>query len=335
VNDHEITIVPLCEMTDGQQADTFALLVAKKTTSTKTGKTFYRVTFQDASREVTFPIWGDSPLANDCREVWTVGTFYKLRCVYQLTNFGPQLEIQQIRETTEADREDGFDELMLLKSSRFAAEEMFAALLELVDGHINEGPLADLVKELLEQHHTQLLTLPAATKHHHAFIGGFLEHVLNVTRTCVYLAERYAEQYDDMQPPLRTDLVVAGAILHDIGKVRELEQRQEGAVYTAAGELIGHILLGRDMVRDAAISHQLDAETSLRLEHIIVAHQRLPEWGSPRPPMTPEALIVHYADDLDAKLQMMYAALANDSEGGEFTSRQNQLFHRVYRGSGE
>ena len=121
---------------------------------------------------------------------------------------------------------------------------------------------------------------------------------MSVTRTCVYLADKYAEYYPEMKPPLDKDLVVAGGILHDIGKLREMEQRPEGAGHTPEGSLIGHILLGRDMVREAAAAMKgappLDAETLLRLEHVIIAHQRLPEWGSPKPPMTPEALLVHY-----------------------------------------
>jgi len=91
-------------------------------------------------------------------------------------------------------------------------------------------------------------------------------------------------------------------------------------------------VLGRDLLRDAAREHELDAETQLRLEHIILSHQRLPEWGSPKPPMTPEALIVHYADDLDAKYQMMYQTLSDDTSDNEFTTRRNPLHHPVFRG---
>ena len=108
-----------------------------------------------------------------------------------------------------------------------------------------------------------------------------------MTRTCIYLAEKYADYYPDMRPPLDVGLVIAGAILHDIGKLREIEWQPEGAAYTAPGRLVGHILQGRDIVREAARQHPLDGDLLLRLEHIIIAHQRLPEWGSPKPPMTP------------------------------------------------
>ena len=176
------------------------------------------------------------------------------------------------------------------------------------------------------------MAFPAARHNHHAFVGGLLEHTLSVTRTAAYLADKYAEYYPDMQPPLNKGLVVAGAILHDIGKLREYDCRPEGAAYSAEGALIGHMLLGRDIVREAAAEAKIDADTLLRLEHVIVAHQRLPEWGSPKPPMTPESLLVHYADDIDAKINMMAGILQNDANPGPITSKKNVLMQHVYKG---
>ena len=85
---------------------------------------------------------------------------------------------------------------------------------------------------------------------------------------------------------------------------------------------------------EAAAQAGLDADSLLRLEHAIIAHQRLPEWGSPKPPMTPEALLIHYADDLDAKFDMLYTILRDDKTPGPLTSDKNILRHRVYRGPG-
>jgi 3'-5' exoribonuclease len=174
--------------------------------------------------------------------------------------------------------------------------------------------------------------MPAAKKNHHAFVSGYLEHVLNVARTCYHLADKYAELYNDLDPPLCKDVIVAGAVLHDIGKLRELTTTAAGADYTAAGCLIGHVLQGRDIVREAAAGRDIDPELLLRLEHVIVSHQRLPEWGAPKPPMTPEALIVHYADDLDAKLFMMVCTLREDTTAGPITSKRNAMAQQFYRG---
>ena len=128
------------------------------------------------------------------------------------------------------------------------------------------------------------------------------------------------------------EILVRGGYPKAIGKLRELAAGPAGAEYTASGSLVGHILQGRDILREAAAESKIDPETLLRLEHVIVAHQRLAEWGSPKPPMTPEAMIVHYADDLDAKLQMLFATLNSDTGSGPMTSGRNPLRHAVYRG---
>ncbi len=322
----------LSEMTNGQEADLFVLMTAKEELTTRDGKPYFKVGFRDHAREVNFPIWHDSPWGADCREAWRPGTFYKVRAVYRDTNYGPQLELRKIREVCTADQADGFTPAMCLPQTRFEMPAMFAELLAIAQARIEDAPLRELVVELLSANREQLLTLPAATHNHHAFVGGYLEHVLSVTRTCVYLADKYDDYYPEMEPRLNKGLVVAGAILHDIGKLREIEERPEGAEYTAAGNLIGHILQGRDIVREAAAGRGLDPEMLLRLEHIIVAHQRLPEWGSPKPPMTPEALLVHYADDMDAKYHMMVSILREDTNPGPVTSKKNVLYQKVYRG---
>ena len=135
-----------------------------------------------------------------------------------------------------------------------------------------------------------------------------------MTRTCCHLADKYAELYSDLEPPINKDVIVAGAVLHDIGKLREL------AVDAGRGRLHGRPAASSATCCKAATSSAKRPPAGrsipkllLRLEHVIVSHQRLPEWGAPKPPMTPEALIVHYADDLDAKMQMIVCALKEDT----------------------
>jgi 3'-5' exoribonuclease len=332
-------VLTLSEIAPGQEADLFLLMTVKEELKTKTKKPYYRVGFRDGGREVSFPIWGDSPWAADCRERWNPGVFYKVRAVYQETSYGPQLEIRKIREVVDGDAADGFDPMLCLPQSRFDPQQMFDQLLGIAKEHIGNVALRQLVESLLTGNRDALLTCPAARRNHHAYVGGLLEHTLSVARTCIYLADKYAEYYPEMKPPLDKDLVVAGGLLHDIGKLREMEQRPEGAAHTPAGSLIGHILIGRDMVREAAARMAsrpaLQADTLLRLEHVVIAHQRLPEWGSPKPPMTPEALLVHFADDIDAKYQMMVNVLREDTNPGPVTSKKNVLMQPVYRGTGE
>lgn len=333
-NEETPSIVPLGELTNGQEADFFALLADKTQLTTKDGKPYYRVTFRDARRDVNFPIWSDAPLFPQCNTEWQLGEFYKLRALYHETNYGPQLDIRRIRLVEESDRDDGFDPTMCQPRSQFDLEEMFNDLHQMAKEKIAEGPLQTLVLGILDDHRDDLLVWPAATRNHHAFVGGYLEHVRNVATNALMLAERYADIYPDMRPPLDVGLVAAGAILHDIGKLQELRTSPIGAQYTASGSLVGHILQGRDMIREAAaeLEEALDDEAQLRLEHIIISHQRLPEWGSPKPPMTIEALLVHYADDCDAKLQMMMTILAQAEGDDAVTNRRNVLGQQVYRG---
>lgn len=325
----------LHELQPGELADCFVLLAAREAGTTRDGKPYYRVQFRDARRSATAMIWSDSAWFAECDQSWKPGRFYKLRCRYSETQYGPQIEIDRIRAVTEDDFSAGFDPADFFTASRFNVEEMFTELLQLAGKHIPEEPVRQLVLKVLTDYSEDIQRLPAATRNHHAFVGGYLEHVLSVTQTAVALADKYRLLYPELNPPLSQSLVVAGAILHDIGKVRELQLRPQGAEYTAEGRLVGHILLGRDIVREAAAEiPDFPAEMLLRLEHIIISHQNLPEWGSPVSPHTPEALLVHYADDIDAKFQMMAAALmeAGEDDEAEFTSRHNPLRRAIFRG---
>jgi len=329
-------------MAPGDLADCFALLERKSGGTTRDGKPFFRVQFRDARRTATAMIWSDGAWYADCQSKWKEQQFYKLRCLYsESPQYGSQLEIDRIRLVEEADRAAGFNPDEFFAQSRFDPREMLADLDQIARREITQPALRTLVTDLLAEHAEMLLVMSAAARNHHAFPGGYLEHVLSVTRTAVFLAEKYAALYPEC--PVDKNLVVAGAILHDIGKILELEHARSGAHYTPAGRLIGHILLGRDLIRDKARTlPDLDPETLLRLEHIVVSHQNLPEWGSPIPPHTLEALLVHYADDIDAKYQMMVQALLDDrssrsagdelSPGREFTARDNALQRRVFKG---
>jgi 3'-5' exoribonuclease len=327
-----VTVTTLSELIDGQEGEFFSLLSEKQELKTRDGKPYYRVTFRDKGRDVSFPIWSDSPLAVSCRDEWAPGQFFKMRAVLRQSQYGLQLDIKKIRAAEDGDRKDGFDPAMCQPASRFDPVEMFAELMNLIESYVDDKALRKLVTDIYEQHREELLLMPAAKRNHHAFASGYLEHVLNVTKTCCQLADKYADLYSDLQPPINKGLVVAGAALHDIGKLRELEFGPTGADYTPAGCLIGHVLQGRDIVRETAAGRKIDPDLLLRLEHVIVSHQRLPEWGAPKPPMTPEALIVHYADDLDAKLQMVVCSIKEDPGGGPMTSKRNAMNQQFYRG---
>jgi len=327
-------IVGLSDMKDGQAGDCFVLVAGKELRQTKAGNPFYSVTVRDRSRKVVMQIWHDSEFFSACEHEWTPGQFFKVRGTFCVTEWGPQLEIDKVRAVTDEDRDNGFDPLNFVERTRFDPDQMFRELVELANQQIDDVPLRQLVLAVLERYEAGIKQIPAATHNHHAFVGGYLEHVLSVTRTAVYLADKYIEYYPDLSPPISKPLVVAGAILHDIGKLRELEVQPGQTVYSVEGRLLGHMLLGRDIVREVAPSIDgLSPETLVLLEHIIAAHQAQREWGAVVEPHTIECLLVHYADDLDAKLHMMVQALQKDATPGPFTSRDNPLRRHVFKGA--
>ncbi len=324
----------LSELSEGQLADFFALLAERSRGATRDGKPFYTCRFRDLRRTVTYMAWADGKHFAECEASWHEGRFYKVRATFgQHERYGSQIDIVAIREVSEDDRADGFDPAEFVEHSRYDREQMFAALRGLAEAHIADEPLRRLVLGLLDKHADAFKRLPATIGKFHAFAGGLLEHTLSVTRTCLWLTERYAAHYSELKPPLNRDLVAAAAMLHDIGRVMELSDDPLAPQPTVPGRLFGHLFLGRDMVRDAAREQgDVSPELVQLLEHLIVTHLALPEWGSPRLPLVPECLILHHADDLDAKLEMYARCLTGDTAAGPFTDRDPVLGRQLYKG---
>jgi 3'-5' exoribonuclease len=328
-------VVRLTDLQPGQQGDFFALLAERTRGQTRDSKPFYTCRFRDARRTVTFMVWSDGKWFDACERDWREGQFYKLRATYgEHDRYGAQIDVENIRPATDADRPDGFDPAALVEHSRRDPEAMFAELRGLAEAHIGDGPLRRLATTILDRHAETLKKLPATLGKFYPFTGGLLEHTWSVTKSCLRLLDEYAVRFEELKPPLNRDLVVAGAILHDIGRVAELAPQGEAlAEATVAGRLMGHIFLGRDLVRDTARElGDVNPELLQLLEHLIVAHLALPEWGSPRLPLIPEALILHHADDLDAKLEMYARCLSRDQAAGPFTDRDPLLNRQLFKG---
>jgi 3'-5' exoribonuclease len=329
------TLARLSELTPGQYADFFALLAEKTRGVTREGKAYYACRFRDARRGVTFMAWGDGPWFEACERDWHVGQFYKLRAVYsEHEKYGPQLhEIQNIRPTAEADRAEGFDPGQLVERSRIEPAVLLADLKALATAHVADEPLRRLVLAILDRHAAALQRRPATRDRYYPFPGGLLEHTVAVTRSCVHLAERYSAYYTELKPPLNRDLVVAGAALHELGRVLEFGEEEVAPAATVPGRLVGHAVLGRDLVREAAREQgDVHPERVQLLEHILLSYLALPEWGSPRLPLVPECLIVHHACDLDAKLEMYVRCLSRDQATGPFTDRDPALNRPLLKG---
>ena len=336
MNKSSLLTKPLAELQSGEEAVFFALLTAKEPLNTRDHKPYFRVAFRDALREVAFPIWQDSPWMPACKNEWKIDCFYKLQAVYRETQFGGQLDIVKIRPVRDEDSAEGFSPLMCLARSQRNPQEMFEELIAL-SGTIVDAGLRELTQLLLNQNRESWLRLPAEASNHHVYVGGLLEHTLHVAQTAQYLAARYLQDYPHVSPPLCADCVLAGAILHDVGKLQEIQPTASGASFTPHGDLIGHIVLGRDLVREAAahlaiLGRPVDDEKLLRLEHVVLSHQRLPEFGSPKPPMTLEAMLVHYANEIDVKYAIMATILEHDKEDSHTTSNRNLLKQKLFRG---
>ena len=316
----------LSELATGQLGDIFALLTERTKGATRDGKPFFSCKFRDARRTANAMIWADSERFVECERDWLPGQFFKVRATYEdHRQYGPRIDIHNIRPVNEADRADGFVESDLLEQSRFDPAKMLAELRGLVDAILNDDGLRQLTLLLLDTHAEKLKLLPASPRHYYPFPGGWLEHTLSVTRKSLWLAEQYREQFADLTPPLNRDLIVAGAALHEIGRVAELQpgaDPSQPAEYTIPGKLFGHVLLSRDLVNDTARQiPDINPELVQLLAHVVSAYLTLPEWGSPRLPMIPEVLILHHADDLDAKMEMYARCLRKDVSTGPFTER--------------
>ncbi len=326
--------VPLSELTAGQHADFFALLSEKTKGATRDGKPFYTVRFRDARRSVTFMVWADAKWFTPCEQNWQEGQFYKLRAKYsEHERYGPQIELENLRPVKDEDSADGFDPAQFVERSRLDPAAAFAELRALVVANLADEPLRRLVLTLLDGHEVALQRLPASQGRFYPFVGGLVEHLLSVAKSCLYLGERYAAHYAELQPPLNRDVLLAGAVLHDIGRVVEFGDDVLAVQPTVPGRLLGHLFLGRDLIRDAArVQGDVNPELLQLLEHLVISHLNHPEWGSPRLPLIPEAIVLHHADDLDAKLEMYVRCLSRDRAAGPFTDRDPSLNRQLFKG---
>ena len=317
-------IVPLHELEPNQEADLFALFTEKELTKTKEGKPFFRVTFRDAKRALRFPVWSDSAVYKEIKAL-KHGTYCKLRAVYRITSYGPQLEIHRIRVVEEADTQDGFNPVLLRPASPIPPDTMLDELHALAKQHLGKGKIYTLILNILKEYRESLLFGVASRQHHHNYLGGLLEHTLSVTKIAAALVDHYHKMYPGSKTEISRQLVVAGAILHDIGKVREYEPELGSLQHSVVGELIGHAILGRDILREAAKGLELEPAIQAHLEHIIVAHQRFPDWGAAKPPMSLEAMLVHHADSCDALVGCLWHTFSQDAAEHSLTSKKNVL----------
>lgn len=297
---------------DGSSTGTGYFLCARK--ERRTGRTgpFLVLVLQDATGEIDAKVFQDVEAASLQFEA---GEFVAVQGKGNVFNGRTELVVDRIRRVIPSDATLGFREEDCIPCSPRAIPDMWAELEQRI-ASIESLPLRNLLSSIVEKHADKLRVWPAARQVHHAYRSGLLEHVLQIMTVGVFLADMYQ---------LRRDLVIAGALLHDIGKLEELTYNV-AIDYSVQGNLVGHIVIGAGMLREALRSHpDVPVEMALELEHLILSHHGAKELGSPVVPMTPEAFILAAADDLDAKMQQIQRHLATDTAPGRFTSYHRYL----------
>ena len=234
----------LSNLEPGQYADFYALLVERTMESTRDGKAFSVFKFRDAGRIASVTVWSDAENYEQIAAEWEVGQCYKLRGTYAESKYGPQIHLLQIRPVNGEDHANGFDPLALVERSRYDVDALFALLCGIVETSIDDLALRRLVRAVLDRHADVIRKLPGSAKNYYPFAGGWLEHTLSVTHKCLLFAEQFRLQYPELNPPLNRDLVVAGAVLHDLGRVAEFADPIT-CEPSIPGKLIGPLILGR------------------------------------------------------------------------------------------
>jgi 3'-5' exoribonuclease len=237
----------------------------------------------------------------------------------------PQLAVTHIRRVNPPqDRLQGFREEECVLSAPRSLDEMWAELKAHLQS-VRDPHVRVLLNRIAADHEAEIREWPAAQSIHHAYRGGLLEHKLKMAETGRFLARAYEAN---------EDIVLAGVLLHDIGKLDELQYEPGGTSYTRDGNLVGHIGLGLIKVRQA-IDGISDFPGDLRaqIEHVIVSHHGTREHGSPVEPRTIEAFIVAAIDELDTRIHQVRRAIRDDPGADEFTVWHKRLGRVFYKGS--
>ncbi len=306
---------------DLQEGALFSGILAVKsvhTGTTRAGKPYLRLVLMDKSGELHCPVWENiGQAASFCIS----GAF--LFCRGRIGLYGGQKQLQQ--EELAPVSEDEVDLALFQKETARDRSQMADDLLSIV-ASVKNAPLKRLLKKFFGSGSfwQQFQQAAAARGAHHSYVGGLLEHTLS----CAYLAENLAKHY----PGVNRDLLVAGALLHDIGKVREMAFQGVVVEYTTEGRLKGHLVLGSEMI--TAVAATIDgfpAELLEQLQHLVLSHHGRLDFGSPVLPMTPEAFLLSMLDDMDAKMNMI-EQLREKMEPGHhsFTEYQRLLERYLY-----
>jgi len=302
----------LSEFQPNDEVLTTLLVHTKEIRQKKTGEPYLSLSLCDRTGEIDAKMWDN---VAEVMNAFERDDFVKVKGRVQVYNNRLQLTIHKLRKLAGSE----IDLADYLPASQRDPAEMLAELRE-IGASLQNPHLKALVEAFLSDEEIARLyqRAPAAKYIHHAYLGGLIEHVLSLCRLCRLAAGHY--------PNLDADLLLAGAILHDVGKIYELSYERSFG-YSNEGQLVGHIAIGLRLLEQKLRQlPEFPARLRLLVEHLVVSHHGALEFGSPKLPAFPEALVLHYLDDLDAKLDCMRAILEQDRQiEGHWTSYSTAL----------
>jgi len=313
----------ISDVEPGSQVEGRFLVGRKELRDTRAGKPFLDLTLMDCTgRRVTARVWDR---ASEIAEGFSQGDVVEV--VGKAETYRDELQLRLARVRALApDEADPGDFLPRSAKDVAALEEGLAEVVK----SIQNPHLRELLLSLFRdpEFRQRFRTTPGAKALHHAYIGGLLEHTAEVVEICQKVAEIF--------PQLDRDLLLAAAIVHDIGKMDELNST-ETFDYTDEGNLLGHLILGERRVLQAADKVEgFPEELKILLSHLILSHHGIPEFGSPKAPMTAEGIALHHAEDLDAKVNMFLSSInAARDQGKRWTERHFLLGRSLYVGDPE
>ncbi|WP_319472126.1 HD domain-containing protein [uncultured Pseudodesulfovibrio sp.] len=308
------------ELSPGNGVNDTFLLAAANMAQSRNGP-YWNLTFQDATGKIDGKIW--SPKSQEYPSL-EPGQMARVQGFVENYRDKNQLKVDHM-ELIDMNSAD-IDLSDFLPTSSTPPDELMEALEDLVMEHMKYAPWKNFCRKVLtsDEIRNRLMTAPGAKTVHHAYVGGLLEHTLGVARACMALCDVY--------PSLDRQTLLAGAIFHDLGKAWELSGGLAND-YTDEGRLLGHIQIGQDKLEPfLKRSKALDEGLKLHLRHLITSHHGEHDFGSPIRPKTPEAFVLHFADNMDAKLNMIDQAYGDmDKNGQDWSPFLRFLDRNVFR----
>ena len=282
-----------CAAFENQTITAEFVIAAKQVKPKKSGEPYLALTLSDRTGTLDAKMWDGVP---ETMALFEQDDFVKIRGLINKYNGRFQLTIHKLRKLEDHEIEFGD---FLPKTSK-DVEQLWARVAEYVES-FTDPHLKALLKAFMadEEIAKAYKNAPAAKTLHHAFIGGLLDHVVSLMTSCDLVLRNY--------PHLNRDLVLSGVFLHDIGKIHELAYARSFS-YTTDGQLLGHMIIELEMLhKKLAGLPDFPPQLKTLIEHLIISHHGQYEFGSPKLPMFPEALLLHYMDDLDSKIESMRA----------------------------